>query len=307
MSHPPPTPPVLRRLLEAAGYRLEDRPNAVRAVRSRDHRAVLIVEGLPSPAEIDIEFPGDAVHRTIVYSEDPGSVARSIASERGVEVLDPSTLGSALGELLLPGPEASARGEEDPALTAPLVPPPLLFPEGERTVRPRLGQSDAEALAGVDGYRSTLRLIPFFVAAYRVRVATAHGGRSPPADHLVAINALSGLAEFWEPGERELSADLEEPHQRLAPQLTPEQARTAAEEAVRRRHTVSVDHTEQHGGALVIERRRMPPGSDDLALAPAVLVHVPFWYMEGPDGRVVLDAVSGARATVADPDIDSIR
>ena len=307
MSHPPATSPVLRRLLEAAGYRLDDRGNALRAVRGRDHRAVLIVEGLPSPAEVDSEFPGDAAHRTLVYSEDPGSVARAIASERGIEVLDPSTLGSALGELLLPGPETGAADAEETAPSAPLVPPPLLFPEGERTVRPRLGQSDAEALAGVDGYRYTLRLIPFFVSAYRVRLATPNGGRTPPTDHLVAINALSGLAEFWEPGERELSAELEEPHQRLAPQISPDHARAAAEDAVRRRHTVSVDHTEQHGGALVIERRRMPPGADDLALAPPVLVHVPFWYIEGPDGRVVLDAVSGARATSSDADIDSIR
>ena len=307
MTHTAPTAPVLRRLLEAAGYRLEDRGGSVRAVRGRDHRAVLIVDGLPSPAEVDPDFPGDSIHRTIVYPEDPGSVARGIASERGIEILDPSTLGSALGELLLPGPEGAPTPEEEASSRAPLVPPPLLFPEGERTVRPRLGQSDAEALAAVEGFHYTLRLVPFFVAAYRVRIATPHGGRSPPSDHLVAINALSGHAEFWEPGERELTAELEEPHQRLGPQLTPEQARSAAEEAVRRRHTVSVDHTEQHGGAIVIERRRVPPGADDVALAPSVLVHVPFWYIEGSDGRVVLDAVTGARGAVPDSEIESIR
>jgi hypothetical protein len=304
---PTATGPVFRRLLEAAGYRLEDRPGALRAVRGRDHRAVLVVDGLPSPAEADPEFPGDAVHRTIVYPEDPGTVARSLASERGIEVLDPSTLGSALGELLLPGPDGPSAAEFDPVPSAPLLPPPLLFPEGERTVRPRLGPSDAEALADVEGFRLTLRLIPFYVSAYRVRVATPHGGRSPPSDHLVAVNALSGQAEFWEPGERELTAELDQPHQRLSPQLSAEQARGAAEDAVRRRHTVSVDHTEQHGGALVIERRRMPPGPDDLALAPSVLVHVPFWYIEGAGGRVVVDAVTGARGSASDPEADPTR
>lgn len=306
MAKPPATASVLRRLLEAAGYRLEDREAGLRAVRPRDHRAVLVASALPSPAEVDGEFPPDAVHRTLVYPEDPGSIARAIASERGIEVLDPSTLGSALGELLLPGPEGAAGTEPEPASAGPLVPPPLLFPEGERTVRPRLGQSDAEAVAAVDGFRYTLRLIPFFVAAYRVRVATPHGGRTPPTDHLVAINALSGRAEFWEPGERELVAELEEPNQRLPPQLSEGEARTMAEDAVRRRHTVSVDHTEQHGGALVIERRRVPPGSDDLALAPSVLVHVPFWYVEGADGRVVLDAVTGARSAPGDRDAEPL-
>ncbi len=300
MARVPTAASVLRRLLEAAGYRLEDREAGLRAVRPRDHRAVLVTSALPSPAEVDVEFPPDAVHRTLVYPEDPGSIARAIASERGIEILDPSTLGSALGELLLPGPEGPSAAEAEPSPTAPLVPPPLLFPEGERTVRPRLGQADAEAVAAVDGFRYTLRLIPFFVAAYRVRVATPHGGRTPPSDHLVAVNALSGRTEFWEPGERELVHELEEPHQRLPPQLTEAQARAIAEEAVRRRHTVSVDHTEQHGGALVIERRRVPPGPDDLALAPSVLVHVPFWYVEGTDGRVVLDAVTGGRTMPSD-------
>lgn len=307
MAPAPTTTSALRRLLEAAGYRLEDRESLLRAVRSKDHRAVLVVPGLPSPAEVDGEFPPDVVHRTIVYPEEPGSVARGIASERGIEVLDPSTLGSALGELLLPGPEGPAPADQDVSPATPLVPPPLLFPEGERTVRPRLEQADAEALAAVDGLRYTLRLIPFYVSAYRVRVATPHGGRSPPTDHLVAVNALSGRAEFWEPGERELVAEPSEPHQRLEPQLSVDQGRSIALEAVRRRHTASVDHTEQHGGALVIERRRVPPGSDDMALAPPVLVHVPFWYVEGSDGRVVLDAVTGARASSTERDVDGGR
>jgi hypothetical protein len=297
---------VLRRLLEAAGYRLDDQPDVLSAVRARDHRAVLIVSTHRSPVELDSLFPGDAAHRTIVYPEEPGSVARGLASERGIELLDPSTLGSALGELLLPGPEMRVADEaESPSL--PLVPPPLLFPEGERTVRPRLSRNDAEALAGVEGFRSTLRLIPFYVAAYRVRVPTAHGGHRPASDHLVAVNGLSGRTEFWEPGERELIADLDEPHQRLEPQLTEDHVRAIAVDSVRRRHVVSVDHTEQHGGALVIERRRVPPGPDDLALAPSVLVHVPFWYIEGADGRVVLDAVTGARSVPSAPETDALR
>lgn len=297
---------VLRRLLEAAGYRLDDQPDVLSAVRARDRRAVLIVGTHRSPVELDAMFPTDAAHRTIVYPDEPGSVARGLASERGIELLDPSTLGSALGELLLPGPEMRMPEEtESPAL--PLVPPPLLFPEGERTVRPRLTRADAEALAGVEGFRSTLRLIPFFVAAYRVRVAAPHGGHRPATDHLVAVNALSGRTEFWEPGERELIADLDEPHQRLEPQLSEEHVRAIAVDSVRRRHVVSVDHTEQHGGALVIERRRVPPSPDDLALAPSVLVHVPYWYIEGADGRVVLDAVNGARTVPSEPEPDGTR
>lgn len=298
---------VLRRLLEAAGYRLEDRPAGVRAVRSKDHRAVFIVAGPRSPMEVEGEFPGDAIHRTLIYSDDPGEVARKIAAERSIEVLGPSALGPALGELLLPPPSADTSESDAELSPAPLDPPPTVFPEGERIIRPRLGQAEAEALAGVEGYRYSLRLVPFFVTPYRVRVLSAHGDPGPTSDHLIAVNALTGHAEVWEAGEREVTDSLDIASQRLDPELTEEQSRSISEEAVRKRHTVSVDHTEQHGGTLVIERRRVPPGPEDLRLGPTVLLHVPYWYVEGPDGRVVLDAVTGARALPDERELDMVR
>ncbi|MCI4355006.1 MAG: hypothetical protein L3K06_06540, partial [Thermoplasmata archaeon] len=165
----------------------------------------------------------------------------------------------------------------------------------------------AEALAGVEGYRYSLRLVPFYVTPYRVRVLSAHGDPGPTSDHLIAVNGLTGHAEVWEAGEREVTDSLEIASQRLEPELSEEQSRAIAEEAVRKRHTVSVDHTEQHGGTLVIERRRVPPGPEDLRLGPTVLLHVPYWYVEGPDGRVVLDAVTGARALPDERELDMVR
>ena len=300
-------PATMRRLLEAAGYRLEDRPAGIRAVRPWDHRAVFVVVGLRSPVEVEGEFPGDAIHRTLVYSEDPGEVARKIASERGIEVLAPSNLGPGLGEMLLPAPTAGPSEFDREGILSPIEAPTTVFPEGERIIRPRLGQSEAEALAGVEGFRYSLRLVPFYVTAYRVRVPNPHGGPGPASDHLIAVNGLTGHAEVWEAGEREVSASLDVESQRMEPTLSEEESRSIAEEAVRKRHTTSVDHTEQHGGALVIERRRVPPGPEDLKLGPTVLLHVPYWYVEGPTGRVVLDAVTGARALPDEREIDMVR
>ncbi|HEV2166446.1 MAG TPA: hypothetical protein VGS23_05670 [Thermoplasmata archaeon] len=286
--------PVLRRLLEAAGYRLEERRSGLLAVRVPDRRVVFLVDGLRSPTEVEDEVPADMVHRTLVYSEDPGAIAREIASNRGLEILDATSLGPALGELLLPPPGPSP----DPAALSPdqpLEPPAQMLPEGELSIRPRLDRSDAEAIAGVDGLRYSLRMVPFFVAPYRVRVATAQGVPGPPSDHLVAVNALSGRVEVWEGQERELSTEPLEAAAKLPPVLTEEMAASAAEETLRRRHTVSVDHSEQHGGTIIVERRRVAPGLGDLRIGAPVLVHVPFWYGEGADGRIVLNAVTGAR------------
>jgi hypothetical protein len=295
-----PPSSVLGRLLEAAGYRLDHRDDATLAVRSKDHRAVVIVGAARSPAEVDRWFPTDAIHRTIVYDDDPGTTARALASDRGIEVLEPSTLGSALAELLLPPPHGAEGSAEEGAEHSSLEPPFSVLPDGDRIVRPRIGRAEAETLAGVDAPRYTLRLVPFYVAPYRVRPSSPHGAPGGIVHRLVAVNAVSRRAEIWEDGDRELVSEIQEPHQRLVPQLGESQAVAVATDAVRRHHTVDVEHTEQHGGALVIETRRMPPSSDDLRLGPMALLYVPYWYAEGSEGRVVLDAVTGRRLAPSD-------
>jgi len=292
---------VLGKLLEAAGYRVEARQDLLVAVRTRDRRAVVVLGSARSPADVESLFPPESVHRTIVYDDEPGETARSVAADHGIEVLDPSTLGPGLGEILLQPPVGAELSPVDADRSGPLEPPFSIAPNSERTVRPRIDRSEAESLAGVDGPRYTLRLVPFFVAAYRVRPAAPDGGHGAVVRRLVAVNAVTRRAEIWDEGDRELVGDLTEPHQRLSPQLEESQVVPLALDAIRRHHTVHVDHTEQHEGALVIETRRVPPGSDDIRLGPFVLLYVPHWYVEGSQGRVVLDAVTGRRTVAAEP------
>ncbi len=300
MSAPDRASPLLRRVLMAAGYHLEDRPLGLRAIRRADRRAIFVVSSAGSLEELASEFPDECVRRTIVCAEDPGEAARSFAAEHGLEILVPETLSSALGEMLLLGPPVES---VEPAAPGPVTTPPLAFPNQERTIRPRLVREDAERIAGVDGFRYTLRLVPYYVFSYRVRTPAPHGGAGPVTDHLAAVNAISGKVEFWENREPEWVAEIEEPHQRLEPSMSEASALRAAEEETRHRHTVSVDHSEQHGGALIIERRKVPPGPDDLHFGPPVLVHCPYWYVESAEGRVVLDAVTGTRSTDRDADL----
>ncbi len=285
--------PLLARVLEAAGYRLARSSGAIVAVRSSDHRAVALATGPTPIAQLEAAFPPQAVRRTIVYESDPGPLAREEAARRGIEILDRWTLGPGLGELLLaPG----TSGEPTPEVgEEPLdLPFPIARPEA-RTVRPRVERGDVEGLGSVEGARCTLRLVPYYVSAYRVRPATAAGGRGPVVQRLVAVNATTRTAEIWDDRERELVDDVPGPHQRFAPQLDEAEVPPIALDAIRRHHTVRVDHTEQHDGALVIETRRVVPELDDVRLGPFLLVYVPHWYIEGTRGRIVLDAVSGRR------------
>jgi hypothetical protein len=297
---PSASPSLLRRLLLSAGYHVEEVRGALLAVRGIDHRGVLIASRARSPVELEPLFPASLVHRTIVYDDEPGEAARGAAAERGLELLDPSALGPALGELLLPSVlvpgsiDGTSLGEE------PLESP---FPPGAggaRTIRPRIDRREAQVLAGLTTARYTLRLVPHYVAAYRVRTVTARGLSGAVQRRLVAVNATSRRAETWAEGLRELVADGEVPGERLAPQLSEPAAAALALEAVRRFHTVRVDHTEQHAGAIVVESRRLAPPAEDVRLGPFSLIYVPYWYAETSDGRRVLDAVNGRGATEGD-------
>lgn len=283
---------LLRQLFEAAGYRVTLRPGGWSATRSRDRRSVVFSEEVRSPTELEGAFAPDAIHRVLLYVADPGTVARSLAAERGVEVFDTATIGSALGELLLlpPSPPAESSG----ALGGgPLEPPPAIYPEGERIVRGRIAQPEAERIAAAPGLRASLKLVPFYVAPYRVRTPAPHGGRSASSEHIVAVNGLLRAAEGWDAAQYEFADPSTDPSPRLEPNITVDQALPVALDWVRSNHTVRVEHTEQHSGTVVVETRRVPPAADDIRLAPLTLVYVPFWYLEGEDGRVVIDAVTG--------------
>jgi len=285
---------LLRQLFEAAGYRLTDREGGWTALRPRDRRCVVFSEEVRTPTDLEPAFASDAIHRVLLYREDPGPVARSLASERGIEVFDTSTIGNALGELLLlpPGVPA-APGEPSGVGAGSLEPPPAIYPEGERIVRGRLSRPEAERIAASPDLRGTLRLVPFFVAPYRVRSPSPHGGRGASSEHIVAVHGLLRTVEGWEASLYELSDSTSETHPRLEPTLSAEEALPLALDWIRRNHTARVEHTEQHGGAVVVETRRVMPSLDDVRVAPLTLVYVPFWYFEGEEGRVVIDAVTG--------------
>jgi hypothetical protein len=283
----------LRRLLHAAGYRLSDTERGLLAWRFEDRRAVLLVSSELDLSSAARELPSDAAHRTILCAGEPTEEARSAAAELGVELLRPDTLGQALGELLLLPLGGAPVSPVHPS--TPLEPPVAVLPTGQTIVRPRIGREDAERIAGGTGARLTLRLLPYYVAPYRVRLPPPSGGSPVIREDLVAVNGLSGVSSVWGAGQRELVAEISTPFQQLEPVLSEAAARAQAEEYLRHHHTVGVDRTEQHEGALVIERRRVAPPPEDLRIGPLALLQVPFWYFEGADGRVILDAVTGNR------------
>ncbi len=291
----------LRRLFEAAEYTVQGRPEGLVATRGRDHRVVVILASVRTPHDVEDAFPPDAIHRAIVYPSEPGSVARSLAAERSIEVLDPTSFAAALDELLLGGIEGAGPGaaESEP----PLEPPTVVVPQGDRYVQPRIDREEAERIVRDPTLRTSLRYVPYFVAPYRVRTPAPHDGSRRTSEHLVAVHALRRRAEAWEANSFALGEPPDVPLARLDPAIDAAEALAIAIEWIRAHHTIRVDHTEQHGGTVVVETRRISPGPDDLRVGPAALIFLPVWYCEGPRGRVLLNAVTGEPERFG-PDVD---
>jgi hypothetical protein len=283
------TVPWLVRLLRAADYRTESRTFGLLAHREADGRTLLWIREAVEPRALEGAFPAGSRHRVLVWPEEPKPSVRAQAAELGWELVPADRATESLGGWLLPAEKGDAA-----SIAAALEPSEGSdgsVPWAGRVVRPRIGRADAERLARVEGLRVTLRLVPFYVASYRFRPPD---GSDPSGNvRLVAVHSLSGRVEVWDADDRDFALELDEPHQPLEPALDEARLRAHAERALRERHTHVFDHTEQSGGAIVVERRKWVPGPKDLGIGPGAFVRVPYWYIEGPDGRVVLDAVTG--------------
>lgn len=307
----------VQRLLASAGFSVERHQGLWRAVRESDGRAVLLLAGAELPAGFSQIFPGQCRSRWVLFGSTPSAEERDRLHMDGVSFIEPDTLSERIGEVLLPSSGAE-REEPVPRALPParlpsirehdgrerLMTDPGPFPEepsslpaelwpGERIVRPRLSEDDALRLAWsrLVPFRVTLVLIPYYLFEYTLRQEER---RSNEAPRLLAVQGIDGTTESWAMGDRELVGMLPTPHRRREPVLSSDEARDFALRAALEANISHVDHTEQRGGALIIERRRVAPQEDDVRLGPAVMLHVPFWVVDGADGRLVFDAVTGA-------------
>ena len=177
------------------------------------------------------------------------------------------------------------------------VPPAYLEPAspetGEKIVKPHMDLDSVKTIGGqrVGGFRYRLELVPHYVHRYSCslfidehRLGTKTG--------TVAINALTGKSTEWQDGV-ELTAALHQSHQRLEPNLDPEDAQRLAIEEVVRRHTSEQDFVRESGPAVVTERKTVGPKREQIALEDLGIYYLPLWCVEGVRGVMIIDAGTG--------------
>jgi hypothetical protein len=164
---------------------------------------------------------------------------------------------------------------------------------GEKIVKPHLDLETVKKIAAqrVGGFRYRLELVPHYVHRYTCSLFIDEH-RLGSKGGIVAIDALSGRSTDWQEGV-ELTGSLNQSHQRLEPNLDPEEAHALAVEEVMRRHTSEQDFVRESGPAVVTERKTVSPKRDQIMLEDLGLYYLPLWCIEGVRGVMIIDAGTG--------------
>lgn len=308
-----PLPPWLERLFREAGFELETlHGHSWRAHREVDGREVVY----GPEAERRLHHPrvsgAPADGAYLVLAHDVPVHLRAEAARTGQPLLSPGEFIARLGSILEvrslpPSPQTAIdRALPLPAgfPAAPSALPPLLF-ERDRYLRPRLGTEDAEEFASsrLSAYRVRHLLVPFALFAYRLTPGTgagAEGGNS----RLVAVPLVTGDPQFWAGHDREVLFELSPRWKRHPERRSLDEARSNAFAAVRARHGPVEDRSERRGGVLLIDRQVRSLNESDVEMGDGSPLWVPHFLLEGHNGRVILDAVTGIPSALELEDLD---
>lgn len=167
------------------------------------------------------------------------------------------------------------------------------FSDPEVMVRPRISQERAKHLVQdrIEGaFRFDLQMMPHFCYVYTCEVEGVPGSREKRVG-AVLVNAVTGEAREWPQREPVVKFDIKEP--RMEPALDKVAAQAQAREKALSLNTRVLHLKQEKGPVTVYEKRTVRPAEDALVLEFKGMVYLPVWGVEGGNGALVLDAVTG--------------
>jgi hypothetical protein len=283
---------------------------------------VAALEGAPETGEAELASilsrHSKADRRMVISLGTFSPAARKLAEERRVQLWDRTRLEEEVGRMLLaevdtrPAPAADESllepflrggmaglaGRDDPAgtpdgagLSDGLPPGPDLI-DGEGMLQPGIDQERARGLVSerLEGaFRFDLRLVPHYCYAYACPMQRG-AGRHELSRGMVLVDAIGGGASAWEPAPL---VRWDGTTSRMEPSLDEPAARERARDMIISANTRIVNLKHDRGAVTVYEKVTLKPSAEALRLEHRGLVLWPVWGIEGGNGAVVLDAVSG--------------
>jgi hypothetical protein len=296
---------MIRKILKSYSYDVvEDRGGGIFVAR-KDSRLVMVTlapdadgslfEFVQDFIKSTDDFRGQRVVATLLASI-PMDVIK-LAEEHGIAVWDRNTLESEAGRLVMK--ELIEKEDAEPAEeTVGYSPEPSMETKvkdwGEQIVKPRITMEDVTELAKytIRGFRYELELVPYYIFEFTCDVVTDGKDACDRKFGLVGVNALNGESEQWKT-RFELVPELQWTHTKLEPKIDVEKSEHIAREGVVSINSSDIEHVSDKGTALIIEKKKVRPKEGAVALKRKGLVYLPVWCVEGSNGVMLVNAVTG--------------
>jgi hypothetical protein len=298
---------MVRKILKSYSYEVvEDRDGGIFVAKKED-RLIMVCAAPDGDAELaesarqfvssTADFKGQRVIATL-----SASVPQEIiifAEESGVALWNHGVIESELGRLMMRAfvEKEQADAVEDDIDDVEKFEPSLdtrVRDWGEQIVNPRITLEDVTELAKytIRGFRYELELVPYYIFEYFCDVVVDGHDAGEKRVGLIGVNALSGDYEQWKT-RFGLVPELQWAHTKLEPKIDGEKAEHVAHEGVVSLNTSERENVVDRGTALIIEKRKVRPKEGAVILKRKGLVYLPVWCVEGSNGIMLVNAVTG--------------
>lgn len=206
------------------------------------------------------------------------------SKERLEKEIGKATLATLLGNLPLQGPDGIGR-------SVPLI--LEMADVGEAVITPKIDKNKATIISrSIEGYKFELTMVPHFLFYYKCVVEDSEKQTGDIQTGIAAVNGTSGDVELWT-HTFETVENVEIPHIKMEPTMNADDAQQQATKGVFQLFTREVDVVREDSNVTVFEKIKTQPREDSIEVLPKGLVYNPYWRIEGTDGKMTIDAVTG--------------
>jgi len=278
---------ILRRILKARGYELEDTGNWL--VAKKDGMRINI--GFLSRDMLDKKELESLKGKKIVVPLDD----YSFDDVKDIVVLNKKELGDEFAQILLGEMDFSSANiykllADDKTWDDITV--QRMGDYGESIIKPVMTFKDVMELSKktVEGFRYILELVPHYL--FRFSCELNLEDEQIKKSGLISVNALTKKCEIWNRDFETISM-LEHAHKKLEPKLGEKEALALAKRCALEKSTTVVERVKEKEHTVVMEDKRIGPKDDELTVEGEGLLYLPIWCVEGTNGVMIVDAAAG--------------
>jgi len=164
----------------------------------------------------------------------------------------------------------------------------------EKIILPEISREEAKIKSkDIGGFRCEMRLLPYYLVEYKTEVIKEGDYNTQEVSGFIAVNAISKQYEIWKSSFK-TTTDLNEKYSILQSDISDQKIMDIVKKAIIKERTEEIEETVvEDSTATIIEKVKIRPIEDTIQINILNKYYMPLWYVEGVNGRKIINAVSG--------------